>query len=354
VRGLLDRFTKPGGNGDDGVELLDDTTEPYASEPVRPWMLLGSRALLWGAVAVGAFGGVVGCLAKTRTPPAPVVETDPDPALVPPQVTETAEHIVERWLLATTEQAEEMEELFVEPPDLPTFLAGRYVVDVRTVSSGIAADGYWSVTVAADMEQAVETEPTGDSGESGSTGGTEETEGTGTGGDGEEPSGDEQDEGDEEGSTSGPFTWYVEIGIVGDPLSGLRAHRTPALMPPPALVEDGRASTSQPWERADQEDDLVQTIDGFLDALLAGNGDPDRYFVEELEIEPIEPAPLDDVLVEEISVQELDDGVTRAQVKVTGFPRGGGEQPLAYELDVRWTGQEYEILRHWGSATLVG
>lgn len=303
----------------------------YAPEPVRPWMLVGSRVLLWGAVAVGATGGLVGCLAKTRAPEAPVVAADPDPALVPPQVTATAEHIVERWLMATTEDESEMEELFVEPPDLPSQLAGRYVLDVRTVASLLVGERYWSVTVAAEMEQALETEPT----------------------EGSPPAEDTEDP-DDEDSSSGPFTWYVEVGVVGDPSSGLRAHRTPAIMPPPPAVADDRSSTSEPWRLADQQDDLVQTIDGFLDALLAGRGDPDRYFVEELDVRAIEPAPLEDVFVQEVAVQELDDDVTRVQAKVTGFTEAGGEQPLAYELDVRWTGQEYEILRQWGSATLAG
>lgn len=343
MRGLLDRFTKPGANGDEVAELLEDpTSRTYAAESVRPWMLLGSRALLWGAVAIGAAGGMVGCLAKTQKPATPVVVAEPDPGLVPPQVTSSAEHIVERWLMATNDDEEDMAELFVEPPDLPADLAGRYVIDVRTVASLLVGERYWSVTVAAEMEQVVETEPTDESAPVGGTGETGET-------------GDSGEDGGENG-TSGPFTWYIEVGIVGDPRTGLRAHRTPAIMPPPPPVEDTRSSTSEPWRPADQDDDLVQTIDGFLDALLAGEGDPDRYFLDELDIRPIDPAPLDDVHVEEIAVQELpDDAGMRVEVKVVGTTTDGeGQQPLAYEFDVRWNGQEYEILRHWGSATLVG
>jgi hypothetical protein len=332
VRDLLDMVRK--GNGDRGRAASDDLpAQGYSADPVRPWVLVGTRVLLWGAVAVGAAGGVVGCLGKTRVPPAPVVETSADPALVPPQVTATAEHIVERWLTATTDDEEQIAVLFVEPPDLPATLAGRYVVDVRSVASSVAGDRYWSVTVAVEMEQSDETEatePTGDA--DGSTSA--------------DPGADEQ--------VSGPFTWYVEIGIVGDPRRGLKAHRTPALMPPPSPPADDRASTSSPWRPAEQDDELVQTIDGFLDALLAGQGDPDRYFVEELDIRAVDPAPLEDVRVVEVAEEETDGGVTRAQVRVEGVLAGGTEQSLAYEFDLRWSGQEYEILRHWGSATLGG
>jgi hypothetical protein len=259
------------------------------------------------------FGG------EKKTPPPVVAESDP--RVLPAQVARVAEHTVERWLTATGEDEGEVAELFVEPPELPGQLEGRNVVDVHTVAGNASGERYWSVTVAADLEQQLE--PT--------------------------------DEEVESGDVPEPeyFTWYVEVGIFGDPARGLVALRTPAVMPaPPGVDEEGRpASTDEQWESRAEDDPLASTIDEFLDALMAGEGNPDRYLASG-DIDPIEPAPFDDVHLGDMAVEELDDGTVRVQVMVVGETGVGIEQPLAYEIVLGLNGDEYVILSHWGSATL--
>lgn len=304
------------------MALLEDMADRnYTAEPVRPWMLVGSRVLLWGAVAAGAFGGVAGCISKGGDDgPAPVVRQS-DPTAIPPQVASVAEHTVKLWLEGTSEQEDDIADLFVEPPALPGEVEGRYVLDVHAVAGNRAGDQYWSVTVGADMEQQIEP--------------TEEQVETGEVPDPEH------------------YTLYVEVGIVGDPSRGLVALRTPAVMPAPLGVDpDGDwSSTDEPWESRSEEDPLARTIDEFLDALMAGEGNPDRY-VASGNIEPINPAPFDDVQVDEVAVEELEEGVYRVQARVTGTTEVGIDQALAYQLEVRLNGDEYEILSHWGSPTL--
>jgi hypothetical protein len=334
VKGWRGWFTRgePGepGGADDPHEDVTAVLERYAArryaaQPVRPWMLVASRVGLWGAVVVGALGGMAGCLGGTGGDAEPVAASDgPDPAVVPAQVAGVAEDVVEEWLLAERGDEGRLAGLFVESPELPTRLGGREVRQVRTVAGQLVQPGYWSVTVVADLARPVEpAEPAEDP---------------------VEGSPDPEPE---------PFTWYVEVGIVGDPRSGLAALRTPAIMPGPPAVAEGWSSNAQRWESPDEDDELARTVEGFLDALLAGEGDPQRYLAPGVEMAAVDPPPLEAVVLDELAVDELDDGRLRVQARVTGLTAGEEEQPLAYELVIRW-GERYEVLQLWGSSTLAG
>jgi hypothetical protein len=337
VQRLFGRFSRGEPGGDD--EPHDDVTavlesyaaRRYAAQPVRPWMLVASRVGLWGAVVAGALGGVAGCLGASGDDAEPVAAAaGPDPALVPAQVAGVAEGVVEQWLLAEQGDEGRIARLFVEPPDLPQRLDGREVRQVRTVAGQLVQPGYWAVTVAADLARP-----------------------------GEEPA-DEPVEGappDEDEPEDEPepelFTWYVEVGIVGDPRSGLAALRTPAIMPGPPGVAPGWSSNAQRWESPDEEDELARTVEGFLDALLAGEGDPQAYLAPEVEMAAVEPAPLEQVLLDELAVDELDDGRLRVQARITGVTADEQEQALAYELVIQWD-DRYEVVQLWGASTLAG
>lgn len=338
---LLGRTAKE--DGTDGSEdpraamagiLQRIASQRYAAEPVRPWMLIASRVALWGAVAVGAFGGVVGCLSDGEGQPEARTTAPPDPAIVPAQVSSVAELVVREWLTATEEDDDRLLGLFVEPPELPRRTAPREVRQVRTVRGQLVQPRYWSVTVAAELATEIEV--------------TDEVT---------EESADETTVDPATGEVieaRDVATWFVEVGIVGDPTRALAALRTPAIMPGPPAVDEGWSYTAEPWDIPQPGDELVPTIEGFLAALLANEGDPARYLARGVHIPAADPAPLESVAVDELSVEELEDGRRRVQVRATGFTGADVEQPLAYELVVQWRGDRYEILEVWGSSTLTG
>jgi hypothetical protein len=331
VQRLFGRFSRgePGGADeprDDVTAVLESyASRRYAAQPVRPWMLVASRVGLWGAVVVGALGGIAGCLGATGSDAEPVLaDPGPDPTIVPAQVAGVAEEVVEEWLLAERGDEDRIAGLFVEPPDLPLRLGGREVRQVRAVAGQLVQPGYWAVTVAADLARP-----------------GEEPEVVVEGSD---PFDDEEPE---------LFTWYVEVGIVGDPRTGLAALRTPAVMPGPPPVAAGWSSNDQRWESPDEDDDLARAVEGFLDALLAGEGDPQPYLAAGVEMAAVDPAPLERVQLDELAVDELDDGRLRVQARVTGVTAGEQEQALAYELVVRWGDDRYQVLQLWGASTLA-
>jgi hypothetical protein len=339
LAGRLRRTGEPYVDEPDGVEdsesglagLLERVaSQQYRAEPVRPWMLIASRVALWGAVALGAFGGVVGCLGNGEGQAEAPTTAPPDPAIVPAQVSSVAELVVREWLTATETDDERLVGLFVEPPQLPRGLAPREVQQVRTVAGQLVQPRYWSVTVAAEMSVEVEVDA------------TEETVTT------------DPVTGEEITTTEEELTWFVEVGIVGDPTRALAALRTPAIMPGPPAVDEGWSYTAEPWVVPQQGDDLAPTVEGFLAALLADEGDPGRYLAPGVEIPAADPPPLAEVFVEEVSADEQEDGLWRVQVRATGVTAAEEEQPLAYELVVRWRGDRYEVVELWGASTLTG
>lgn len=297
--------------------LLDDySSRRYRATEVNPWTLTAARVALWGAVALGAVCGVASLFVASGSeppPPAPAAPTF-DFQMVPAPVAGVAEEIVADWLVATDSDDARVAHRFVERAELPKELPGRTVRDVTAISGEHIEANYWSVTVAADISQALE--------------GEEELR---------------------------EFTWYVEIGIVGDPAKSLAALRTPSVMPLPFGVERGWASTTEGWEAPREDDPLAQTLRGFLAAMLTGEGDPGRYLASGADVPPAaRPAPLHELVVDEMAVTELEDGRLQVQVRIMGTTVGDIEQPLAYEVSLRWNKDRYEVVAFWGAATPAG
>jgi hypothetical protein len=317
----------------DVAELLESyAARRYAARPVRPWMLVASRLGLWAAVGVGAIGGLVGLLSGGDGEAEAVAEAPPDPAIVPAQVASVAEMVVREWLVATQADEDRMAELFVEPPELPRGVGGRRIRHVQTVTGQLVQPGYWTVVAAADLTRPATTTT------------TEIGLGDGQDGHGGQSGQDEQRE---------EVTWFVEVGIVGDPRTTLTALRTPAIVPEPPPAEQGWASTTQRWQVPGPGDDLAQAVSGFLNALLAGEGDPGRYAASGVDISAVDPPPLQSVAIDQLAIEDLEDGRLRVQARVTGAVSEDQEQPLAYELVVRWRDDRYEVLQLWGSSTLA-
>jgi hypothetical protein len=322
---------------------------PYPAKTVRPWSRLVLRTLLWAGVALGALGGVVALASaagggSTAVAEPAIVMGDPDVAAVPASVAVVAELVVEEWLVATEEDADRMAELFVETPLLPASedLGFRQVNRVHAVSGEPVAAGYWAVTVWAEMVDVGPVDPAG-------TGLEPATDFDAPGG------GDLRDDG-ESYQPPPTLSWYVEVGIVGDPTGALAALRTPAVLPTPPSVEDGWTTIAADIRQPGLDSPEADTIEGFLQGFLAGEGDPSRYLAPDARPGlhgPAEPLFTDLSLVA-LAVEDEDDGAIRAQAFVEARTIGGSAQIMAYELVAEWRGDRYEVRELWGAASLRG
>jgi hypothetical protein len=93
-------------------------------------------------------------------------------------------------------------------------------------------------------------------------------------------------------------------------------------------------------------------LESFLNALLAGQGDPAPYLASGVDI-PLSPVPVfASVSVDGMAVVELDDGHLRVWVEATGTTAAGSAVPVAYELLVAPRGGRFDVLEFWGSPTV--
>lgn len=330
-----DKRRDPGGEVPDArpdpepatVEVVDPATHfprAYAATPVRPVAQLAARAGLWGAVGIGVAGGLVGLLRPPVQQVEAVVQEPDDAAFVPAPVAGMAELVVQEWLTVPfgREDDDTIDELFVDPPDSSGAADGDLTVErVVTVSGEARHEGYWAVTVAADV---VETRELPDDGD-------------------DDPSNDFETLGG---------TWFVEVAIVGDVDGRLAALTTPSVLPAPPDVATGwRPSADRP--RPADDGPLSTTVEGFLLALLAGDGDPSRYLAPGGEVEAVSPAPFDDVRLVEMSADELDGGRTRVLATVVATTPGGTTTELSYEILLEEWADRWEIVQFSGAPTLL-
>jgi hypothetical protein len=291
--------------------------------PYRPMWQLVVRGALWAALAVGCIGGLVALLGVGKEPSEQVVydDTASDAAIlaVPAPVAGTAERAVGAWLEATTEDQQQLDEMFVEPATLPGKRDGDgvEVTGLSTVTGHMIQDGYWVVTVEADVVETFDNEAQPEA------------------------------------------TWYVELGVVGSVETGLQALSTPSIMPGPRTGLSGWATSRPPLRQPETGDEVAETVQGFLAALLAERGDPKQYLATGVVIPAASEVPFADVTVSAIAKEDNDDGTTHVWVDVMATTKGGREQPGSYELivspredagedeEARW-----EIQTLWGAPSL--
>jgi hypothetical protein len=148
-------------------------------------------------------------------------------------------------------------------------------------------------------------------------------------------------------------TWYLEVSIVGDVRSGFAALTTPAVLPGPPEVSTGwRASLDDP-EEPSSDDVTARTVAGFLDALLAGAGDPERYMAPGVHAAAAEPAPFADVEVATLAIDQLPDDEHRVLAEVWATTPGGTRQAFSYELIVVERLDRLEITQFSGAPSRV-
>lgn len=347
-------FSKSNGNGNGGGSAHGPTQAPwpppaelvaapstgvverYDSRPVRPIASVAIRVVLWGAVALGAIGGLVGLLRPSGGGDEPVAVPQDDRVDVPAPVAGTAEMVVQEWLTATEDDEERLAQLFVEPPSLAQVdTTDVQVGRVTTIAGRPLQENYWAVTVRAEVSEPIEVtdDAAADDPAAAENGGV--------------PAAPAQ----EERQTS---VWYLEVGIAGDVETGLVALTTPAVLPgPPAVATGWRPSLTEPDAPADG-DPTAATVEGFFDALLAGNGDPERYVSPGVTATAANPPPFADTEVESLAIDQLpEDGGYRVLANIWGTTPGGARQRFAYELVVVERVDRLEITQFSGAPTMV-
>ena len=299
-----------GSDWDPELEAEFAPVEHYVTRPVRPATQLLARVGLWLAVGIGCLGGIVGLVRKSPEAAANDALQQDDGIGVPAPVAGVAEIVVEEWLTATEEEASTLAQYFVEPPELERVDTEPIrVLRVRTVAGErLEADGYWTVTVAADLVEI------GSSNE-------------------ELP----------------PATWYVEVGIVGSVSKGLKAITTPAVVPAPPGIPDAWRTAAPNAEAPENDDRVAATVEGFLNALLAGKGDPGRYLAPRVEMEAADPAPFTELTVTQMSVVELSNGDIRIWALARVTTPGDSTHTVGYELEATQRIDRWEILSVWGA-----
>jgi hypothetical protein len=278
-------------------------------EPVRPGAQLAARAGLWSLVVIGCLGGIAGVLRPA--PAAPVVASESSSTGASAGVAGFAELAVGAWLEATDSTGDRLAALFLDPPAVP---GGSTTLEVRRVASVATRrveDGYWAVTVAAEVVEA-----------------------------------------DRDRAVVSAPTLYVEVGVVDGPGGALGAVGVPALVPAPASISTGVRVAAPSLGVPPPDDPVATTTQGFLTALLTGAGDVSRYLAPDVTLAAVAPAPFVEVTVERLGVEDLGDGSARVRVSAVATTAAGGRRTVGYELAVVERDGRWEIRSISGAPTL--
>ena len=238
------------------------------------------RLSLWVLVLTGAAGGA--CAAARPTPTAAPPPTSPT-TTAPPGVHGVAQLAARQWLL---EQSQ---------PDRPDLASRLNVEDTTVVATRSVSAHAWTVTVAATLRS---------------------SDGT-------------------------PATWYLDVGVTST-AAGLRPVGTPAVVPPPADPSP-LLPRSVALQVPAPDDELANTAEEFLGALLTGTGDPVRYASPDAR--PFRPTgePFTDLDLERIGVLANHRERTRIRVAVRATTPDGITFELLYELQLRARDGRWEV-----------
>lgn len=299
-----------GFGGRDGAN--GNGSDPRRTIPVRPNAQVAARVGLWALVALGAIGGLVGLLRPTTETAAP---SDDGAAgdVTPPEVAGFGELAVTTWIEAEGDGAEaQLDALFAVNPPSSAGDAGRRRVNGDAIAIGTreVSDEYWAVTVVAPVDELVQGawEPVGN--------------------------------------------WYVEVGIArtGD---GLVAVSEPAIVPAPGEPNDAPEPAGEGLGvPAEEDEEMATTVEGFLSALLAGDGDVSRYLAPDTVILPVTPAPFRDVTLGRWAVTDTGDDTVRVRLSAQATSPAGGPRTVSYELGLAERAGRWEVTSLSGAPTI--
>lgn len=266
----------------------------------RVYAVRATTVALWVLVAVGAMAGVAGLV--TRTTPATAAAVDPPPPSV--AVEGFAELFVATYLGAGEEDRDEALAPFYPGASLQLEpnLATLYVTRTATVAASEVSEGYWAVTVAAEvLEPAAE--------------------------DAYRPGG----------------TRFYQVGVV-EADGALAATSLPGQVPAPATAEAPELGV-EGFRRADGSEPTTEAMQGFFAALVAGDGELDRYVAPGTGLRAVDPAPYASVEVERVALRSLNEAEDAylALVEVAATDAAERTQVFHYALELAMREGRWEV-----------
>lgn len=285
-----------------------DTGRDDARPPVLPatrWRSWAITAGLWAFVSIGAVGGVVGLTRPQANAATDRLGSEPSDVVPPPEIIGMAE-----WAVRISVPAAEVQSIGADvaaPAERPRSSGGNVrVVSATAVSAHPVGDGYWAITVAAEIEL-------------------------------------------------GPgqvVRWYLEVGVIDDP-SGSFVATDPALVPAPSAPEH-QVEPAGTLRTPDPSDPSVATVASFLRALLSGDPAVSRWTAPDVSIGPaVAPDTFVDVRVSRAAIAEVDAGTRRVRVEIVATTAMKATVALAYEVTLASRGDRWEVTEMSGAPTLT-
>jgi hypothetical protein len=106
-------------------------------------------------------------------------------------------------------------------------------------------------------------------------------------------------------------------------------------------------------EEPQPDDPTAATVEGFFDALLAGDGDPARYTAPRVELTPANPPLFVDTTVVDLAIDEMTTGEFRVLARISATTEGGSTQLFSYELVVVERVDRLEVAEFSGAPSRV-
>ena len=279
---------------------VDDSASGGSGGLPRAYAVRAITIGLWALVGTGAVAGLAGL--ATRSAPATAAVVEP----APPSVSAEgfAEMFVATYLGAGEEGRAEALAPFYPGATLqlePT-LATLYVTRTATVAALEVSEGYWAVTVAAEvLEPAAE--------------------------DAYRPGG----------------TRFYQVGVV-EADGALAATSLPGQVPAPATAEAPELDV-EAFRRADTAEPTTEAMQRFFAALVAGDGELDRYVAPGTGLRALDPAPYRSVEIERVALRALNEAedAHRALVEVAATDADERTQVFHYALELVLREGRWEI-----------
>jgi hypothetical protein len=286
--------------------------DPRGTIAVRPNAQVAARVGLWALVVLGAVGGLFGLLRPTTQTVAPT-DDGGSADVAPPEVAGFGEVAVTTWVESGEEGGEEaLDPLFSVDPSASSGDVGRRRVNGDATAVGVreVGDDYWAVTVVAPVDEYAD------------------------------------------GKWQPAGNWYMEVGVARTD-GGLVAISEPAIVPAPEQAADSPEPAGEGLGVPSQDDEeMATTVEGFLSALLAGNGDVSRYLAPDVEMTAVTPAPFREVTLQRWAVTDTGDGTVRVRLSARAMSPAGNPRTVSYEIGLAERAGRWEVTSLSGAPTI--